>query len=1089
MPTTAQDRMGVALRTGNSSGVTEKEILDQIPSSLDARRYISYDLIASDVPITWLLDANTAFVTDPGPLQPILTGNKNLKPGNYPNNHVLAIAGRATNITTRFAYFGGNPFVTNNGGGYGQGPWNPVSDPGMVAFDQNVVAWLLDTTSDSTRAIQKRAVTQNIVLSGLNDGFESATRIAIARLFPNARINGGRAGMNNVCDFTGSSNPCLSDADLLVVGDNRNPGDDAVAAAVVQAHRNGLPLLIMTENGNYSPDSWKIAAQLGITLGQNYFMGQTVIDNTPKSYQAPTALVQDEFANDTTQIRNFLNGSPLNTSDYAACISADGVSVGGTWFSSCVPSPPAGIASRAIPYFAALTRMRAIINSINAGGYDLFSASVGDRTQVLRLLALLAEKARNGPGTQPGDTAVAINYPISTRTNGLLVTRALFADWFYVVSTKATSGAKNLGSLWCPTRAQVAAGTCPSPQFPDVGTYALTLNSSLNDGWTSTGFTQQPGRAAAVTLTVDPRIPVYVRTFGTKNDDARTGQYSSRGVSLYDRPQWAISTWIRLVPGVATTVNAPYGGPLYVRTNGINTNNTRAVSLVFANVSRHLAALDVSNDTSVAQLARAMMTTSAYWVDIVGTGFEIHSPAEKLMTSLSSAGINIGTGRNVYYNDTTSGLMQLIRDFRDSWAEREYRIAGLKIDGETLSQSLPSEVQQVCSFFRWPCLDENTNTRTEIQHVAYDTYSACGDLCSGNPITISGSPSPIGFGEGHELGHNLQLGVLNIQWPDTQSGTNMAAVNWWTSYSERSIEVSNNFFPTFVQWTYFRVTLPTRTGRGVDNGVLLHHDPQCMTNSFGAYMSAYNRLQLAGSQVVLDSRCNVLQSFPIGTRPDAMLADAIWQDPAYAADNGIRQSIYLQLPQIMQDRTLANGRRLADGRNMYTLLYLAARSFYIYSRNATAWGTYRDRLGFNRYDFNNNAVYGTGRAVSTMIGNDFLLVQLCRTTGFDFRPYFAAHGVFYTSLANTQVLANAPAGGYRVLGQPHVVLGTQLPLTNLTAVPPGSAGAYTTNDVYIDSTNLSQDWPGADNDRNGVPDSFVGWHPTQCRGVTAPPPY
>jgi hypothetical protein len=501
-------------------------------------------------------------------------------------------------------------------------------------------------------------------------------------------------------------------------------------------------------------------------------------------------------------------------------------------------------------------------------------------------------------------------------------------------------------------------------------------------------------------------------------------------------------------------------------------------------VSKHFAVLDASDDGSLKQLAQDLMNSPAYWVDIVGSGFELHVPAGKLKQSLSSQGLDVGVGRRIYYNITMSGLGQLMIDYKKHWAEREYRMAGLKIDGEPLSSSLPTEVQRLCQFLKWNCLDEKIHRITGVQHLTYDAYAACGQLCSGNPITSSTAPAPIGWGEGHELGHNLQRTALNIYWPDTRLGKQMDVINSWPSYSMRSTEASNNIFPYFNQWAYFRIELPSRFGTGKDDGPLRRHDNQDMTIAFSARQSAYLKLRQNGQHVVLDHMCKVLGAFPLGTRPDVMLADAIWSNNAYAVNNGERMSFYFALPQILQGKTLANGAVLADGRNIYTLLYAAARLFSTYTIDPNTWQANAASLGFSRYSYKNDAVYGASSNVAAMIGNDFLVVTLSLITRFDFRPYFAAHGIFYTALANTQVIANTPSGGYATLGSPHVVLGSQYPKTNLSIAAVGGPGAYLSRNVGIDLGNAATVWPGADNDNDGRAEELVGFHPRNCPGVT-----
>lgn len=198
------------------------------------------------------------------------------------------------------------------------------------------------------------------------------------------------------------------------------------------------------------------------------------------------------------------------------------------------------------------------------------------------------------------------------------------------MSTLSTPRASDLGSLWCFDGEAYNAGRCQAPSFLDIGSYQLVLNSTISDQWTSTGFTQVPGRAVTVTLTNDPGIPIAVRTFATRNANSRTSEYTSAGKPLYNRPQFPVGTWMFLRPGVPTTVNSPYGGPLYVNLDGGSLSSPQQVSFKFANVSKHFAVLDARDDNALKRLAQDLMSLSAYWVDIVGTGFELHLPAGKL---------------------------------------------------------------------------------------------------------------------------------------------------------------------------------------------------------------------------------------------------------------------------------------------------------------------------------------------------------------------------------------------------------------------------------------------------------------------------
>jgi len=59
---------------------------------------------------------------------------------------------------------------------------------------------------------------------------------------------------------------------------------------------------------------------------------------------------------------------------------------------------------------------------------------------------------------------------------------------------------------------------------------------------------------------------------------------------------------------------------------------------------------------------------------------------------------------------------------------------------------------------------------------------------------------PIGWGESHELGHNMQMSLLEISYTAVNANSND-----WTSYHGRAGENSNNIFPYHGKWYYYRI--------------------------------------------------------------------------------------------------------------------------------------------------------------------------------------------------------------------------------------------------------------------------------------------
>ena len=59
--------------------------------------------------------------------------------------------------------------------------------------------------------------------------------------------------------------------------------------------------------------------------------------------------------------------------------------------------------------------------------------------------------------------------------------------------------------------------------------------------------------------------------------------------------------------------------------------------------------------------------------------------------------------------------------------------------------------------------------------------------------------TPMGWGEAHELGHNMQIGLLQIGWVPVTSNADL-----WSSYQGRAGENSNNIFPVHNNWRFYR---------------------------------------------------------------------------------------------------------------------------------------------------------------------------------------------------------------------------------------------------------------------------------------------
>ena len=173
------------------------------------------------------------------------------------------------------------------------------------------------------------------------------------------------------------------------------------------------------------------------------------------------------------------------------------------------------------------------------------------------------------------------------------------------------------------------------------------------------------------------------------------------------------------------------------------------------------------------------------WIDLKTPFSEVHTLKANMLSAFAQQDGNSGNGYNFL------DVQAYITDLNQYLMAGNYAYAGFAGDG--LPQ-LISEVQSFCNAFQLTnltydgntknlCTDAVIHAKPKIQHINSDLHALCGGLCAGNPFD-SGSPiMPLGWGENHEMGQNLQRARLKI-------------------YGARSGEVSNNIFPLHTQWQW-----------------------------------------------------------------------------------------------------------------------------------------------------------------------------------------------------------------------------------------------------------------------------------------------
>jgi hypothetical protein len=385
--------------------------------------------------------------------------------------------------------------------------------------------------------------------------------------------------------------------------------------------------------------------------------------------------------------------------------------------------------------------------------------------------------------------------------------------------------------------------------------------------------------------------------------------------------------------------------------------------------------MDFSNPAEIAAFNDRIQNTELPHVDLRTDGAEQHLRRDRFLNAIGG---------------DVPDVNALLKSIVDDHINSVYTLAGLKIQGKSLSESLPADVLAACKgLFGDDCIDNSLHTRTIIQHANYDQNAQCGGGCSGNPWDAAWNIDPTGWGDNHELGHNLQTNRLNVQYAAASDHDN------WAGYGSRAGENSNNIFPYVVKWkTHYLRDGNTGT---VTDGHMNHKD------LFYVFMSdAAGTTDTRGKRVVFGANCKVLDA-----GEDRYTAP--WASNAYAVHNGYRMAFYIQMALKAHGMTLSDGTTLNNGFNLFTLLYQHSRIFGKYANNASDWEANRSKLGFSQFSFEGNSVYG-GKTVKDIPGNDFMLVSLSKLTGKDWRSHFDMLGLHYSSLAAAQTAANATSG-------------------------------------------------------------------------------
>ena len=771
--------MQVALATGSSANVTVSDLVLALsnvtqrcistyntittipfasyPTTISARRSrralqsVGY----TNISMSWDPTHDSVFfqVSDPIWSAPLLRVNS-------PDTATgaLAIAGTAlAGKGGKFAAFGTNPlhdlakYPGRNGG---------AGDSGFNQSIANVARWLLQNNDLSSLGI-------NVVVAhipGNNYWFDhdDSTIRWVKQNLPSAQVNA-----INACDNQALPG-CLANAQLLVIGRQMGTEDDSSANSPTTD-----PQFVANAVRNYSSHGgavlyvhyYKGSNDLATALFSQVLKIDTRTNDNNDNYKLvnynlasvagpiPSTTAFSRISNLVDGVFNPSSPNALNSSDLYPCLTSEG----STWNNCQQPGFVTKVKDNC-------NWLQSAVGNFDQSGIDLFGPT--DESLLFKLAVLLGDKARD-------KIQYRCNY---TDINQFSL--KMYGETSMLLRRKLTPAQPDGGSLYCSVKYMVQSdpNLCASLKLdyqtwindePVYSNQTITQPTFQNDEWTTTGLFGLPGKPFNVTR-LDNATSLTIKIyfwFQRQGTSKSLSGLRDDGLSSYFRPQMARTQGVLVKPGETVTITHPIGGPVYLGLQGANSGAATAI-LQFDGVAKHAALLDMGSNSSIEYFLAKLNQTHLPCMDMRALGLEVHS-----MRNNWEEGIAAYISQFAQYG---FGIRNFVDDYRFRFVEKQYTLAGFKAPGKTLNQTLPASVQQLCTAMNWPCWDESIHSRASTQHSNYDDWANCGDGCSGNPWDADWGVTAIGWGESHELGHNMQIRQTTIGYSSNADDRN----NW-----------------------------------------------------------------------------------------------------------------------------------------------------------------------------------------------------------------------------------------------------------------------------------------------------------------------
>ena len=959
---------------------------------------------------------------------PLLVSNYNYKSHTgLPQN--LAVAGKMPNAG-RYLAISANPMhdlerVGDRPGGDANSQLN--------ALLKNAVGWLLQPNGKSAP--------QNVAIAHIPETYQfnqdGTTAHWVQNNYPEANIF-----TEDSCDNQALES-CLQSADLLILGRQSNRIADeetqgtteprAITASVKSFLDNGGAVIYLHFDGKSNALSEELLALFGLSLQDNFHQQAGLLNAQLADASS------DEYLNQWQPLLQTISGqTPLQTTDYSACITANkgNPAINQSW-------PSCGQREFTSKLSNGLFALRNALANFDNNARPLFDT---DGYRLLKLFVLLADKVRTAESSNDESTP-AIAYPISAEQPATLA-QAAFTDAATVYLRKHNPAQHQLGTLYC-SRETLNSGDCPNGQqrqrdlLAETSTAAengsnatitetISVNISDQAAWHSTGLFALPGTEIHIERSDALSATANFQLFFQSQDatPSLTGGY--------DRPQWPKSNTIILRNNEKISVSSPYGGPIYILTEGNLSDKGKQATFTISASARHPYLTDIFDDEALDSFLESLEFSSIPWVDIESKGLQSHLRKDKLNanTPLELQQTSGGQALLLNYNGNTRALLE---DYREHLLASNFQLAGLPL---TQDKPLREMAFQFCANNNWDCENTDIHQVENKLHAIHDERAGCAGNCDSSPWQSGDSLNPLDWNAGHALGHSLYNRLLSVHWSSNSER--------WNHYFDRSEEAISNIFPYHQVWSFFR-------NQNADNREI--KDPTVnYKDAFAVIQSGFSQLHDEQGPIFFDSSCNIIKNIK-GQRPSS-ISEAIWESNGtyWAMDQ--RMAFYLQIPMLLEGQQLSDGQTLVSGFDIFSLLFLQARQFQYHANIERSWEQNKHSLGFGAFPHFGEEVY-TGRSVKSMPGNDFLLVALSYITGLDFRPYFEQFGVVTSLLAQNQVQQHQKSGHIRGSfstvnnGVKMAVLNTELPPKTLSSLPT----------VTLDGHS---GWPKD------------GWHPSNC---------